>query len=692
MRGQALVICELALQRGMIPAERQAKVRALMESFPPDQTQPAILVDHGVLTREQLDLLLAESQESGQAPTLALDGAAAPGPDRQGGLPRAFGDDYELLELVGQGAMGYVYRARQRSLGRDVALKVVKAPDAQREGLLQRFQIEARAAARLRHPNIVAVHEVGAHEGVSFFSMDLVRGSSLREVIRGGQLSVTQSLALLEKVACAVHHAHQQGVIHRDLKPGNILVDSDGEPYVTDFGLAKDLRSEITLSATGTAVGTPAYMSPEQAQGRSRHVDARSDVYALGAVLYEMLTRKPPFEADSVPALLAKIVGETPEPPRRLNAAVPAEVQTICLKCLAKKPERRYQSAAELADDITRFLGGEPIQARPSSIWYRTSKRLLRHKALAAVATLAVALAAVLIAVLVQPPADPASVQVLDDTCVQALDEAGGKVWHKDMGTRVAAAVLTSDLRGRTRVVVGLRGEGELAGHVVVFDARGRELWRFAGGDTSPYPHLGQAVTFVNGMAVGDILPEPGNEIVAVFACRWYPSRVCILSEEGALLREMWHPGRINGVTRIGTTSRLVFRGANNFIEEPKSKRDAGRHMLYTHAIFCVEADKLGGQCPPHIAPGIPRADLLWYKMLHPQGSRCREPIATEMAPGSGELRLKVWTTRFWLLYVDLAGTVVGRAAADHHETPACDLIEPIPERFREPPRPNAAE
>src|SRR5262245_36912431 len=258
--------------------------------------------------------------------------------------------------------MGIVYQARHPALGRLVALKIL--PPGASAGDLTRFQTEARAVARLSHPNIVAIYDVGTRQGFPFLALEYQGGGTLRERL-GAPWPAARAAALMQVLAGAVQYAHEHGVVHRDLKPGNILFTADGTPKIADFGLAHLLDESLGQTVTGQLLGTPGYMSPEQASGNSRAVGPAVDVWALGVILYELLTGRTPFRAGVVLDTLQKVRSQPPVPPHRLQPGLPRDVETICLKCLEKDPQRRYASAQELADDLGRFLGGEPVRARP---------------------------------------------------------------------------------------------------------------------------------------------------------------------------------------------------------------------------------------------------------------------------------------------------------------------------------------
>jgi WD40 repeat protein len=304
------------------------------------------------------------------------------------GVLRRIGD-YDLLEETGRGGMGVVYRARQRSLERTVALKVLLGGYFAGEEGRRRFRAEAAAAARLNHPGIVAIHEAGEADGQPFYSMDFIEGETLAVMLRRGPLLFRQAAELTEKIAAALHCAHTQGVLHRDLKPSNVLIDESGAPHVTDFGLAKILNDarpqDDGITLTNQIVGSPAWMAPEQAAAQAAPLTPAVDVYAAGAVLYEMLTGRPPFHGETPQAVLEQVQIADPVPPGRLNASIPADLETVCLKCLEKDPRRRYASAAALAEDLRRFLSGEPVLASPPGVTGRMLRWARRHRAAAAV-------------------------------------------------------------------------------------------------------------------------------------------------------------------------------------------------------------------------------------------------------------------------------------------------------------------
>ncbi len=330
------------------------------------------------------------------AEDLRKPGAPDPPPPEQ-----RFGK-YSLLRELGRGGMAVVWEALDRELGRRVALKLLRGvrqggPDSggvREEEALERFTREARTSAKLQHPGIVKVFEVGVHEGLCFIAMEFIEGVTLGEALDRNLLGTRALLMALRDAARAVHYAHENGVLHRDIKPQNVMITPEGQTFVMDFGLARDLRAETRVTVSGIAIGTPSYMSPEHAQGSKDQADARGDVYSLGAVLYEILSGRPPFSGESPVQVMLAVVQQDPLSPRMIRTDVSPELEVICLKAIDKDPARRYATAAEFADDLDRYLQGEAVQARPASLAYRARKKIRKHLAVAALASLAAILLA----------------------------------------------------------------------------------------------------------------------------------------------------------------------------------------------------------------------------------------------------------------------------------------------------------
>ncbi len=329
--------------------------------------------------------------ETGLGADEAVAGVDDPGPRMP--MLMDFGD-YELLEQIGRGGQGVVFRARQKSLNRIVALKVIGLGNWATEAHLKRFRLEAEAAARLEHPGIVPIHEVGERDGSCYFSMKFVEGGQLDTVVRREAMPPRRAAELIAKVARTVHYAHEHGILHRDIKPGNILLDRKGEPHLTDFGLARLVESESTVTRTMEVLGTPSYMAPEQAAGNNAAIGSATDVYGLGAVLYQLLTGQPPFAGGTTYETIRLLCDTEPRNPRILNPKINRDLSTICLKCLEKDPKRRYSSALALAEDLERWLKHEPIAARRTGLLTRSGKWMRRNPTSALLAASLVALIA----------------------------------------------------------------------------------------------------------------------------------------------------------------------------------------------------------------------------------------------------------------------------------------------------------
>ncbi len=365
----------------------------------PREACPACLLETG------LGLLADESVTKVGSSAIAWARAGDPGRDdsmraadrRKATRPAAmladFGD-YELLEEIGRGGQGVVYRAHQKSLNRTVALKVIGLGPWTTEAHLKRFRREAEAAASLNHPCIVPIYEVGERDGQCYFSMKLVEGGQLDEVAESEPIPIRRAVELIAKLARTVHYAHEHGILHRDIKPGNILLDANGEPHLTDFGLARLVEVESTITCTLDVIGTPSYMAPEQAAGEHTKLSKATDVYAIGAVLYQLLTGHPPFAGGTSYQTIRLLLDTEPRQPRLWNPKIDRDLSTICLKCLEKDPKRRYPSPLALAEDLEHWLKHEPIQAKRSGFFTRSHKWARRKPAIAALIASLTALAA----------------------------------------------------------------------------------------------------------------------------------------------------------------------------------------------------------------------------------------------------------------------------------------------------------
>ena len=321
---------------------------------------------------------------------------------------------YEILEELGRGGMGVVYKARQLRLNRLVALKMILAGEYAGTDALERFLAEAEIVARLRHPNIVQIHAIGDFEGQPYVELEYIEGGSLSSRLEGTPWPPRAAARLVESLASALAEAHRMGIVHRDLKPANILMTDEGTPKITDFGLAKSSDKDIGLTKTDSILGSPSYMSPEQAEGRAKDVGPLADIYALGANLYELLTGRPPFVGPTILTTLDLVKNAEPVPPRHLQPGLPSDLDTICLKCLRKEPQRRYESTDALAEDLRRYLNGEPILARPTPHWERAWKWVRRRPATAALVVV---------------------------TVLSILAAAGGGLWYRADQDRQRAAV-----------------------------------------------------------------------------------------------------------------------------------------------------------------------------------------------------------------------------------------------------------
>ena len=344
----------------------------------------------------------------GSPPADGGTAAYVPGQDTHPKVPepaRVSVPGYEIESILGRGGMGVVYKARHLTLKRTVALKMILARGHAGPGDLARFRTEAEAVARLQHPNIVQIHEVGDADGHPYCALEFVEGGTLASKLGGKPIPARETAKLVEALARAMQLAHSRNVVHRDLKPANILLTADGTPKITDFGLARQLDNDSGATQAGAVLGTPSYMAPEQASGSSHEAGPAADVYALGAILYDCLTGRPPFLGTSVVETLDQVRTQEPMPPSRLQAIISPDLEAVCLKCLEKSPAHRYASAQDLADDLERWGNGEATKARPWSWRRRLARRLRRHwKPIAAALLVLLTAGAILFTVVLSSP------------------------------------------------------------------------------------------------------------------------------------------------------------------------------------------------------------------------------------------------------------------------------------------------
>ena len=432
-------VVKLAVARGLVTETGLAEAVRLRATQEAPAPLGALLVSLGHIGTAELEALTAvvdEARRAGRDPLASGRNTPAPRPmtprratptpgGGSGGLSpppgRPFGK-YVLVNEVGRGGMGVVYKAYDLELRRIVALKVL-ASEATTEENLKRFYKEAQIAANLRHPRLARIYEVGQEGESHYFTMDFIDGRGFDDWLVEEDRPASGVVSLVAEVSDAVQAAHDAGVIHRDIKPSNVLVDREGRPWLTDFGLARTVVSNERITLSGMTIGTPSYMSPERARSEIEKLDARSDVYALGTLLYHGLTRRAPFSGASDVETMFKVVNADPEPPRHIDGRVPIDVETICLKAMAKEPERRYQSARDFAQDLERFLKGEQVVARPSSILYKVQRRIRRHRG-AALAACAVVVALLVVGGVYGVEKRRLKAQAVEDAAVQTRTEA----------------------------------------------------------------------------------------------------------------------------------------------------------------------------------------------------------------------------------------------------------------------------
>lgn len=346
----------------------------------PGTLYPLVCPECGLETTDPQGKATAHSGgDAAETPTVRHSAETGPALVQDVKRGPGFFPGYEVMSLLGRGAMGVVYKARQIGLDRIVALKILPQGGHEDEETLQRFRTEAKAMAQLHHPNIVQIYDIGEEAGIPYFSLEFVDGGSLAQKLHGKPQPPRQAALLLETLALAIAAAHERGVIHRDLKPGNVLLTTAGQPKITDFGLAKLLGAQSGYTLQGAILGTPSYMAPEQARGHTKHIGPAVDIFALGAILYEALTGRPPFQGATVMETMQQLVHDRAVPARRLRPEIPVDLERIVMKCLEKNPADRYSTAIALAEDLRRFLSGHDVQARSPGILHR-GIRWVQHR------------------------------------------------------------------------------------------------------------------------------------------------------------------------------------------------------------------------------------------------------------------------------------------------------------------------
>jgi WD40 repeat protein len=498
--------------------------------------------------------------------------------------------DYELVAEIARGGMGVVWRARQDGLERDVALKMILTGQLATSAQVIRFYTEARAAARLAHPGIVPIHEIGEEEGQHFYTMRLMEGGSLAQLLKAGSLPPEEAARLVSGVARAIHFAHQRGVLHRDVKPSNILLDADQKPHIADFGLARLAEQDSAVSHSGMVLGTPAYMAPEQAAGRAEETTVAADVYGLGAVLYEALTGVPPFQAETPLQTLRLVMDAQPAPPRGRNSALDRDLEVISLKCLEKEPGRRYVSAAELADDLDRWLAGVPIRARPSSFlerlvsWARRKPGLATSLgALIAILCLALAITSLLLLKVEQESAARASALSLEEGQRLAFQSLVVVEENPGQGLLLAleAAARAPSVNARNALLVSLEAC--------------RERRRFLGHEGRvghcSFSRDGRRIATASADGTARVWDTLTGETISI--CRGHEGRVSsvVFSPDGGRVITAGADGTARIWDAVSGKELVVLRGHEHALKGASFTRDGERAFTVGHTLRAWDTD-----------------------------------------------------------------------------------------------------